>query len=252
MDSPLVSVITPTYNSTRFVRETVGSIQSQTCPNWEMLVTDDCSTDGTLELLRKIASEDPRVKIFSLEENSGAGVARNNSIKQAKGRFIAFCDSDDQWRPGKLEKQVRFMLENDLAFSHTSYDKINEGGVSLNPVQCFPLLTYADMLRNNYIGCLTAMYDTQKLGKVYMPEIRKRQDWALWLKIIKQCGEVRGLDEPLALYRERGGSISSNKIEMLKYNWIIYHEVERFGAVRTLWLMMAFMWSYFAKKTSER
>ncbi len=251
MDRPLVSIITPTYNAARFVHETIRSIQRQTCGDWEMLITDDNSTDATPALIDQIASEDGRIRVFKLNTNSGAGVARNNSIKQAQGRYIAFCDSDDQWMPDKLERQIAFMQKHDLALTYASYTRIDEEGKPVGLVHCRPRLSYQDMLRNNYIGCLTAMYDTDKVGKVYMPDIRKRQDWALWLKIIKEHGDARGLDETLAIYRARSGSISSNKLEMVKYNWIIYRDLERLGLIRTLWLMIAFMWSYALKKTSK-
>lgn len=252
MNKPLVSVVTATYNSAAFIRETIESIRHQTFADWELLITDDCSTDGTLQLLREIAQEDSRIKVFALQVNGGAGVARNHSIDKAGGRFIAFCDSDDQWLPEKLAKQVEFMISKNIAFSYTSYQKMNESGQRLGLVHCLPRLTYADMLRNNYVGCLTAMYDTEKVGLVFMPEVRKRQDWALWLKILKKCGEASGLDLPLAVYRIRSGSISSNKIEMLRYNWVIYYQIERCGLIRSLWLMVVFSWFYLRKKTEGK
>ena len=248
----LVSIIMPTYNSSRFVLKSIRSVQNQTYENWKLLISDDCSSDNTVELVGRIIADDPRVKLFRLEKNGGAGVARNNSIEMATGRYIAFCDSDDQWKPEKLEKQLAFIKEHDLAVCYSSYDKIDEEGNSLGMVTCLPKLTYHDMLRNNYVGCLTAMYDTQKLGKQFMPIIRKRQDWALWLKILKQCGEARGIQEPLSIYRDRAGSISSNKIEMLKYNWVIFYDVEKLGALRSCWCMVEFMWHYFFKKASGK
>ena len=177
---PLVSIISPTYNSLQFIEDTIQSIIQQTYTNWELLITDDCSTDGTWELIQKHQKLDERIKIFRLEQNSGPGVARNNSIKQAKGRFIAFCDSDDQWKPDKLEKQIKFLIENDLPFTFSAYQKIDENGQEGGIVNVPEEVSYNYLLKTCPIGCLTAIYDTEKIGKVYMPEIRKRQDYGLW------------------------------------------------------------------------
>ncbi|MBN2286920.1 MAG: glycosyltransferase family 2 protein [Tissierellales bacterium] len=244
----LVSIITPTYNATRFLDDTIQSILSQTYTNWELLITDDYSTDGTWDILKEYASKDNRIKIFNLEKNLGAGVARNNSIKHASGRYIAFCDSDDQWTPGKLEKHIQFMEENDLALSYSSYKVIDEEGKEQGGVNAPRKVTYQTMLRNNYIGCLTAMYDTHKLGKVYMPEIRKRQDWALWLSILKKVPYALGIQENLAIYRDRSKSISSNKIDLIKYNWNIYRKVEGFSRIKATFYILQFLFYYFKKK----
>lgn len=243
-----VSIITPTYNSLQFIEETLQSILNQTYTNWELLITDDCSTDGTWELLHKYQKQDERIKIFRLEKNSGPGVARNNSIKHAQGRFIAFCDSDDQWKPDKLEKQVKFMLENNLGLSFSSYDVIDEEGNPTGEVNAPFRVTYKTILRNNYIGCLTAMYDTEKVGKVYMPEIRKRQDWALWLSILKKVPYAMSLQENLAIYRDRSKSVSSNKIDLIKYNWNIYRNVEKFHILKSMFHLIQFLFYYFKKK----
>lgn len=249
MNNPFVSIITPTYNSHQFIEETINSILNQTYNNWELLITDDCSTDETLQIINGFANKDHRIKIFQLETNSGAGIARNNSIKHASGRFISFCDSDDKWKPNKLEKQIKFMLDNNLALSFSSYDVIAEQKENIiDKVKAPKKVTYNMMLRNNYIGCLTAMYDSEKIGKVYMPEIRNRQDWALWLHILKKTQYAMGMQENLAVYRNRIKSISSNKVEMIKYNWIIYREIERFSIIKTILLIIQFQIFYFKKK----
>ena len=126
--TPLVSIITPCYNSAKFIGETIDSIQAQTFKDWELIITDDCSTDNTTEIIERYIAADPRIKLYKLEKNSGGGVARNNSIKAAKGRYIAFCDSDDRWHPWKLAKQLEFMQKNDYAFSYTSYMTCDEDG----------------------------------------------------------------------------------------------------------------------------
>lgn len=238
----------PSYNSLSFIEQSIRSIIKQTYLNWELLVTDDCSTDGTWKLLKKYAERDNRIRIFRLNENSGAGVARNNSIKHAKGRYIAFCDSDDQWKPNKLEVQLSFMQKNKSVLSYTSYSVISEEGSLIGDVVAKPYVDHKIMLRNNYIGCLTAMYDTHQLGKVYMPEIRKRQDWALWLSILKKTDKAHGVTESLALYRDRSDSISASKLNLLKYNWIIYNKIEEFSILKSSCYMAQFFYYYIVKK----
>ena len=252
-DYGLVSIITASYNCADFIGETIESIQAQTYTNWELLLTDDCSEDGSREVIRKYAEADSRIKLLCLSENSGAGVTRNNSIEAAKGRFIAFCDSDDRWYPEKLERQLNFMVANSYGLTYTSYDTCDESGTINGYVECQPKLTYAKIIRDNGIGCLTAIYDTEKIGKHYMPSIRKRQDWCLWIDIIKNNGAAYGLQEPLALYRVRQGSISSNKLEMLRYNYDVYHKVLGYNPfVSGLLLGGYFLPYYFYKKSKQK
>lgn len=244
----LVSIITPSYNSEKFISETINSILNQTYSNWELLITDDCSTDNTIEIVNYYSKRDSRIKLFTLEKNSGAGVARNNSIMHAKGKYIAFCDSDDQWKEFKLSKQVDFMVTNNLSFTYSSYDVIDEDNNKLKSIFSPIKLSYKKMLRNNYVGCLTAIYDQDKLGKIYMSKIRKRQDWTLWLKIFKIIKNTRGINETLAIYRDRRGSISNNKVLLLKYNWIIYNEELGFNKLKSLMLLLNFLYYYARKK----
>lgn len=245
---PLISIITPSYNSEKFIEDTIHSILNQHYTAWELLITDDFSNDGTWEILQRYQKKDERIKVFRLIKNSGPGVARNNSIKEAQGKFIAFCDSDDQWKPDKLEKQVKFMLENNIALSFSSYDIINEQNMTIGYVQAPVKVNYKKMLRNNYIGCLTAIYDSEIVGKVYMPEIRKRQDWALWLTILKKIPFALSIQESLAKYRDRSQSISSKKTDLIKYNWSVYHHVEKFGIFKSLLLLIQFLFFYLKKK----
>lgn len=247
-NSILVSVITPSYNSADFIAETIEAIQAQTYTHWELLITDDCSTDDTCKIISKYCEKDNRIKLFHLAPNGGAGKARNNSIKEAKGRFIAFCDSDDKWYPEKLERQIKFMIDNNYELTYTSYDVIDEIGTPIGKVKCLNKLSYRTLLRDNGIGCLTAMYDTRRIGKIYMPLIRKRQDWCLWLDIIKKTGYAYGLQERLSIYRERKNSISANKIEMLHHNFRVYHEVEGYGKVASFILLMAYFMPYYIYK----
>lgn len=250
MDS-LVSIITPTYNSEKYITETIESIRAQTYTNWELLITDDCSTDQSIDIIKSYQKNDNRIRLFLLDKNQGAGVARNNSIKEANGRYIAFCDSDDQWKPAKLEKQVKFMKTHKLAFTYTSYEAINEEGIFIGKVSSPINLCLQDMLRNNYVGCLTAIYDTEIIGKHLMSDIRKRQDWALWLKIFKIIKQTKGMSESLALYRDRSNSISSNKIQMIKYNWIVYNKELKFSRLKSFFLMINFIFFYVKKKFNK-
>ena len=221
----MVSIVTPTYNSAGFIAETIECIQNQTYEDWELLITDDCSTDNTVEIIKSFAAADSRIKLFCLEKNGGGGVSRNNSIEQAQGRYIAFCDSDDRWLPDKLETQLAFMENTGAAFTYASYLLCDENGNDCGITICRKRISYRKILMDNYIGCLTAMYDTEKVGKVYMPLIRKRQDWGLWIKIIKKCGMAYGIKKPLGIYRIRKNSVSSNKLLLIKYHAMLYKEM---------------------------
>ena len=162
----LVSIITPTYNSADFIADTIECILAQTYQNWELLITDDCSSDNTVEIVLSYAQKDKRIRLFRLETNSGGGVSRNNSIKEANGRYIAFCDSDDRWTKNKLEVQVAFMKEKDTAFSYGSYMLCDEDDKELGINICLSKLTYTRILMDNFVGCLSAMYDTLKIGNI--------------------------------------------------------------------------------------
>lgn len=221
----LVSIITPSYNCADYIGKTIESIQAQSYQNWELLITDDCSDDNSRKIIEEYIDRDSRIKLFTLPQNSGAGVARNNSIKEAKGRYIAFCDSDDRWFPEKLEKQLKYMNYKDCAMSYSSYMTTDENDKITGIVVCRKRESLISMCKDDKMGFLTVIYDTAKTGKVYMPILRKRQDWALKLKVLKKCGEAFGMKEPLAYYRKREGSISNNKRSLIKYNIAVYHEV---------------------------
>ena len=224
----LVSIIMPNYNSASFIKESIESVLAQTYEKWELIFVDDCSTDDSVKIIESLIADDKRIKLIKLAENSGPAVARNHAIKEAKGRYIAFLDSDDLWYPDKLSKQLSFMKEQDVPLSFTGYDRIDEqSSMVIDQLHVSFRVDYDELLKQNIIGCLTAMYDTQKLGKVYMPDILKRQDFALWLTILKKIPYAYGLDESLAYYRVRTASVSSNKILASKYNWKLYREVEK-------------------------
>ena len=223
VEQPLVSIIMPAYNAELHIAESIESVISQTYSNWELLITDDRSTDNTQQIINEYAIKDQRIRQFINEQNGGAGVARNNSIKQANGRFIAFLDADDLWLPEKLTKQISFMLTNNYAFTFTAYQKLEQGELrgTIKP----PTFTnYNKLLSSNVIGCLTAVYDTNVLGKHYMPVIRKRQDMGLWLSLLKQVPKSYSLPDVLALYRVDSG-MTQNKFKILKWQWLFYRNV---------------------------
>lgn len=249
----LVSIITPTYNCARFIEETIRSVQAQTHTDWELLITDDCSTDNTRDIVRTYAASDPRIKLFVLERNGGGGVARNNAIEQAQGRYIAFCDSDDRWYPEKLEKQLAFMQKKECALSYTSYMTCSEEGEMNGIVVCPSKITSRSILRDCKIGCLTAIYDTAQIGKVYLPLIRKRQDWGLWIKVLQKCEIAYGMKEPLGIYRLRTNSISHNKLDLVKYNIGVYQEVLGWPKWRSiLYFACYFMPAFVRKKMIQK
>ncbi|CAH7079956.1 putative N-acetylgalactosaminyl-diphosphoundecaprenol glucuronosyltransferase [Vibrio chagasii] len=224
----LVSIITPCFNPNLELIETIESVQKQTHSNYEHIIIDDCSTSSIHNDLLKIIEADPKIKLIKRAWNAGPAVTRNRGIAEAKGNFIAFLDADDIWHPNKLELQLQFMQDNDVALSYTSYEVFDAKGKVIG-CRTPPLsLTYKDILKSNQVGCLTAMYSVDALGKVFMPNIAKRQDMGLWLKILKM-GVVarRAENKPLARYRVGGKSVSSNKLGVLKYQWRIYREVER-------------------------
>ena len=229
MGTDKVSIITPSFNSKKFISQTIESVLNQTYRNWEMIIVDDVSPDNSNEIIEEYTQKDSRIKLIKLEQNSGPAVARNRAIEEAKGRFIAFLDADDLWHKEKLEKQLTFMEQNDVAFTFSSYDLIDEDGNALGTFKTKEQVSYNDLLKTNPIGCLTAIYDTEKLGKVYMPNILKRQDYGLWLKILKQVGTTKGMPEVLATYRILKNSVSSNKLKAAKYQWKIYMQVEKIG-----------------------
>jgi len=228
------------FNSGQFIENAIRSVCEQTYDDWELLVVDDCSSDNSVGVVRSLAADEHRIKVISLNSNGGAAVARNEGIKASSGRYIAFLDSDDRWEPRKLEKQVKFMEERGIAFSHTGFKRVDlTTGTTLSEYIPPEYLTYKDMLYSNQVGCLTAMFDTKLVGRIAMPDIRKRQDYAMWLKILREVGSVYGLNEVLASYTVRNDSISSNKISLLKYNYSVFRDCEGFSFPASLYYLLA-------------
>lgn len=225
----------PAYNAGLHITESIKSVQAQSYTNWELLVTDDCSTDDTPRILQSFAQEDNRIIPLKNSKNSGPAVSRNKSIQHSSGRFIAFLDSDDRWAPNKLEEQITFMLKNDYPFTYTDYWITDSEGNKQKKRGIPERVDYNHLLKTNYIGCLTAIYDTQVLGKQLMPLIRKRQDFGLWLNLLKKTKYAYGLNKPLAYYRVHESSLSSNKLDAAKHTWKLYREVEELNLIRSIY-----------------
>lgn len=253
MEFPLISVIMPAYNAENFIGESIRSVIHQTYENWELLIIDDASKDNTVEAVKQISEDDERLKLHILPTNQGAGFARNIGIKAAKGTYITFLDADDLWRSQKLEIQLRFMQQHKIDVSFSDYELIDETGKSLNlKIEALPQLSLNKLIRANYIGNLTGMYHNEKLGKVYCPPIRKRQDWAMWIEIVKIAGKAYGIQKNLASYRVRENSISGNKPEMLRYNFNVYRKFLGFSAVKSSAFFTFFLFEQFFIKSRQK
>ena len=233
-DAPTVSVIMPAYRCGRFLPESVASVRSQTMGDWELLIVDDCSPDDTFSTATHLAETDGRIRVFQTAGNAGPAAARNIALDNARGRYAAFLDSDDLWLPEKLERQIAFMREKNAAFSCTAYDRIREDGSVINRVTPFARADYRKVLWwANPVGNSTAMFDREVLGDLRVPMIRKRNDFALWLAALRRTDYVYGMAECLARYRVRESSVSSNKADLVRYQWQLYRQVEKLGPVRS-------------------
>lgn len=236
LNNGLVSIITPTYNSANTIADTIESAINQSYPWWQMIIVDDASTDDTVNIIKNWQTVDDRILLMQLDCNSGAAIARNKAIKNAIGRYIAFLDSDDRWKTDKLLKQINFMRSNKAALSFTGYEKIDDNGAYIGYVGAHSTVNYKALLKSNVIGCLTAIYDTKYIGKIYMPEIRTRQDYGLWLDILKNHTVVaHGLNEVLATYSVRKNSISSNKKKAALNTFKLYRDIEKLGNVKSVY-----------------
>ena len=237
MNQDLVSIITPSYNTENYILDTIRSVQAQTYTNWEMIIVDDCSTDNTIELVKKYIedTDETRIHLLTNEKNSGAAVSRNYALREARGRWIAFLDSDDLWLPEKLKKQISFMEENNYSFSYTKYEEIDEESKSLGREISGPNhITKSGMYNYCWPGCLTVMYDAKVVGLVQIADIKKNNDYAMWLKVCKKS-DCYLLGEMLAKYRRRNGSISNHGyIKLVKWHLKLFHEAEKYNILTSL------------------
>jgi glycosyltransferase involved in cell wall biosynthesis len=240
----LVSIITPAYNSEKFISDAIQSVQKQTYLDWEMIIVDDCSKDKTVEIIQNFMEDDHRIHLIQFQKNSGAGIARNTALTAAKGRYIAFLDSDDIWKPEKLSKQIEFMQTHNLPFTFSYYDWMNEKGDLLNKrIEAPQILSYRQLFFCNFVGNLTGIYDTDYFGKIAISSIRKRQDWMVWLTILKKIKTAQPVPESLALYRIREDSVSASKIALLQPNYIVYRKFHKLNALLSLLCMIGFLFT---------
>lgn len=234
--SVLVSVIMPTFNCGQYIAESIDSVISQTVTDWEIEIVDDCSTDNTEEVLKPYLYRYPNIHYLKLAENNGPAVARTEAIRRASGKYCAFLDSDDLWISNKLEKQISFMDDVGAVFSCTAYKQIDVDGNDLHTIFVPPTKTgYEKCIKlSNPIGNLTAMYNQEILGKFEVPRIKKRNDFALWLQLLKKTPYCYGMEEVLGIYRlGREGSVSHNKLSQAKYHWQLYHDIENHNFFRS-------------------
>ena len=233
MSKDLVSIITPTYNCAKFIGATIESVLNQTYQNFEMIIVDDASKDNTEEVVKSF--KDKRIKYIRLSKNSGPAVARNRAMEEAKGKYMASLDSDDLWKREKLEKQINFIKKNKYKIICSDYEQIDEEGNKLNKIiPCKKKVNYNGILLSCPVGNSTVFYDVSKLGKFKVPNIRKRNDDALWLQILKKEEYMYGQKEVLMEYRIRQNSVSSNKLSLIKYHWQLYREIEHLSIARSI------------------
>lgn len=233
-EAGLVSIIMPSYNTASYIKQTIQSVLDQTYTNWELIIVDDCSTDNTNEVVDTI--KDCRIHYFKNEKNSGAAISRNKALREAKGQWIAYLDSDDLWMPEKLEKQIKFMEENGYVFSYTNYEEIDVDGYKTGVKVTGPKkITKTGMFNYCWPGCLTVMYDANKIGLIQIEDIKKNNDYAMWLKVCRKA-DCYLLDEILGQYRKgRVGSVSTHSIRtMIGWHYKLYREAEDMGILSSL------------------
>jgi teichuronic acid biosynthesis glycosyltransferase TuaG len=243
-----VSIITPSFNSSKFIAETIQSVQNQTYKNWEMIIIDDASSDETEAIVRSIIEKDNRIQFYKLNQNSGPAVARNKGIEKASGDYMTFIDADDIWFPTFIENNIATIKKTGIPFVFSSYKRSNEQLEFVYSDFIVPeKVSYSDILKTNSISCLTAFLDIKSLGKKYMPLIRKRQDMGLWLNYLKVIPFAHGIQETQAIYRIRENSLSRKKSDLIKYQWQFYREVEQLNVFQSAYYMLHWMCRGFMK-----
>ena len=228
-----VSVIIPSYNSSSYIMDAVASALAQTYENLEVIVADDASTDNTCDVINTI--KDPRVRLVVRAENGGAAAARNTAISVATGRYIAFLDSDDYWMPDKLSIQIGKMREAAISFSYTSYLAKSEKNEVLIDVP--DVIDYKGLLEGNIICTSTAVYDSGKIGKIYMPDLAMRQDFATWLNILRKGDMALGIRQPMSCYKRRQHSLSSQFVKAMYFNYQVYRNTQGFSQISSCYFL---------------
>lgn len=242
---PEVSIITPVFNSSKFLEKTIASVLNQTFTDWEWMITDDKSTDNSVEIIQKI--NDSRIQLILSDKNGGAGHARNLSLKQASGRFITFLDADDFWEPNFLEEMIWFMKKENTELAYSNYARCDE---NLNPViddfKADKPVTFDNLLKTCRLSLLSSMYDSQRVGKEYFPEGSKREDHVMWLNLLKKIPVGKPLPKTMAKYRMHQSSISRKKSNIVKDQYLVYKDYMNFSTVKSLyytanWALNGFM-----------
>lgn len=231
----LVSVIMPVFNAEETVARAVASVQAQDYPDWELVLIEDGSSDGSADLCADLAAADPRIRILRQPRNSGAAAARNSGLKIARGRYIAFLDADDEWLPEKLSCQLAFMQARGAHFSYTGFWR--QRGTERHQVRVPERIDRNRLLKGNVIGCLTALYDRAHFGRVEMPALRLRQDFALWLKLLERGEVAHGLDRPLAVHHVHPNSLSAPKGRAIRATWQMYRSHLGLSPMRAGWYL---------------
>lgn len=235
---PLVSIIVPMYNATATLIETIESVEAQTYSNWELVLVDDCSTDNTFEYAKTFSLSDDRIKLYKMSVNSGPGAATKLGFEKSSGSVIAFIDADDLWSHEKIKKQLDFMREHNYEFVCSDYCWVNEKGEDLKKIiKCRKVADYATVLKSCPIGSSTVMITRRQLEKITIPSIRKNNDYALWLQIMRDGTKIYGMNEVLMKYRIVETSNSFNKRKMIKYFWEVYREYEHFTVTKSAFLL---------------
>ena len=247
--SDLVSIITPSYNSSKFINECINSVISQTYMNWEMIIVDDCSTDNSRKKILELSKSDNRIKLIELKDNIGPALSRNEALNVAKGKYIAFLDADDIWKSDKLEKQINFMKSKNIGFSFTAYQPVSEDAMKKYPVILAPeKISYHSYLKNTIIGCLTVVINREIVGDFKMPNIRTSQDMALWLIILKRGFIAYGLQENLAYYRIVSSSNTSDKWKAALGVWIVYRKIEKLSIIYSIICFICYTFNAIKKR----
>lgn len=249
-DFGLVSIVMPSYNSEDYIRASIESVLNQTYPKWELLIVDDCSVDKTVEIIKSF--KDQRIKFFQNEKNSGAAISRNKALREATGQWIAFLDSDDLWLPTKLEEQLFFMVENNYHFSFTDY-RISENRKLTNIIVTGPKkVTFKKIKHYCYPATLTVLYDADRIGLIQITDIKKNNDYALWLNVLKKVNGFR-YAKPLSIYNKHKGSISAGKkTKLVKWHYVLFRQEMNYSRIHSFIMVLLNLWFGFWKKIIYR
>lgn len=241
----MVSIITPVYSCEKYLPMTIDSVLAQSYENWEMILVDDCTPDKSAQIIAEYQKKDPRIRYIKLERNSGAAVARNAALTEAKGRYIAYLDADDIWLPDKLNRQLAFMRETGAVFTCCDYEKIEHDGTPLNKIIHMPKsITYEQLLRNTIIQTVGVIVDTKHVNRelLTMPNVRRGQDSATWLQMLRNGVVFAGQNEVLAQYRRVPQSLSANKFNAMKRTWYLYRGIEKLSVSKSIWCLIGWAW----------